>query len=47
VVPSVAAFPLGCRFNPRCGLKTSICVADDPAPTRLRDGGEVRCHHHG
>ena len=47
VVPSVADFPLGCRFNPRCGRKTSICVAEDPAPTPLRDGGEVRCHHHG
>ncbi|HVW54317.1 MAG TPA: ABC transporter ATP-binding protein [Rhizobiaceae bacterium] len=47
VVPSVVDFPQGCRFNPRCSLRTEICVATDPGPTTLDDGGFVRCHHHG
>ncbi len=47
VVPPVAAFPSGCRFNPRCRSATDICVADDPAVTLLPHNGSVRCHHHG
>jgi peptide/nickel transport system ATP-binding protein len=47
VVPPVAAFPSGCRFNPRCGAVTDICRVDDPAVTPLPNGGFVRCHHHG
>lgn len=46
VVPPVAAFPGGCRFNPRCVSATDICRAEDPAPTSLENGGHVRCHHH-
>jgi peptide/nickel transport system ATP-binding protein len=47
VVPSVAAFPRGCRFHPRCGAASAVCREDDPAATPLPDGGLVRCHHHG
>jgi peptide/nickel transport system ATP-binding protein len=46
VVPPVAAFPEGCRFNPRCRRATDICRIEDPAITPFRDGGGVRCHHH-
>ncbi|BBK34408.1 peptide/nickel transport system ATP-binding protein [Stella humosa] len=46
-VPAIAAYPKGCRFNPRCGLATDICRAEDPAPTPLPGDGLVRCHHHG
>ena len=47
VVPSVAAFPHGCRFHPRCGAASAVCREDDPAITPLPGGGLVRCHHHG
>jgi peptide/nickel transport system ATP-binding protein len=46
VVPPVAAFPMGCRFNPRCDVATEVCRQDDPGSTTLPDGGLVRCHHH-
>ncbi|MCB5176492.1 ABC transporter ATP-binding protein [Microvirga lenta] len=46
VVPPVAAFPTGCRFNPRCYAASDICRANDPAATPLNSGGFVRCHHH-
>ena len=45
-VPAIAAYPKGCRFNPRCGLATDICRVEDPAATPLPGGGLVRCHHH-
>ncbi|QPC42716.1 ABC transporter ATP-binding protein [Kaustia mangrovi] len=47
VVPAVADFPKGCRFNPRCERRTELCVETDPDRTRLESGGFVRCHHHG
>ena len=47
VVPSVAGFPHGCRFHPRCGRASDLCREDDPAPTPLPGDGLVRCHHHG
>jgi peptide/nickel transport system ATP-binding protein len=47
VVPSIADFPPGCRFHPRCERKTDICKTDEPAVTTLAGGGLVRCHHHG
>jgi peptide/nickel transport system ATP-binding protein len=46
VVPPVAAFPSGCRFNPRCYAVTELCKIEDPEVTWLADGGLVRCHHH-
>ena len=46
VVPSIADFPPGCRFHPRCSRVTAICRTDQPAVTTL-GSGLVRCHHHG
>jgi peptide/nickel transport system ATP-binding protein len=46
VVPPVASFPAGCRFNPRCYAATELCRAEDPGVTPLAGGGFVRCHHH-
>jgi peptide/nickel transport system ATP-binding protein len=45
VVPSIAAYPAGCRFNPRCPSVTDICRSAAPDVTALGDG-LVRCHHH-
>jgi peptide/nickel transport system ATP-binding protein len=51
VVPSIQAYPPGCRFNPRCPRATDVCLDTAPAITPLpTDGGPgalVRCHHHG
>ena len=47
VVPSIADFPPGCRFHPRCSRVTDICRTDAPAVTALAGSGLVRCHHHG
>ncbi len=47
VVPSIVAFPAGCRFNPRCTKVTDVCKTDIPAEVALSGGGVVRCHHHG
>jgi peptide/nickel transport system ATP-binding protein len=47
VVPSIADFPPGCRFHPRCDRMTDICKTTEPAATVLKGNGLVRCHHHG
>ena len=47
VVPAIAHFPTGCRFNPRCPDATDICRQVEPAEELLEAGGLVRCHHHG
>src|SRR5215468_4780665 len=46
VVPAIANFPGGCRFNPRCAKATDICRTTAPETTWLDAGGLVRCHHH-
>ncbi|MDH6233848.1 peptide/nickel transport system ATP-binding protein [Mesorhizobium soli] len=46
VVPSIADFPAGCRFEPRCGHATAICVNQKPAEVDLGNDGFVRCFHH-
>jgi peptide/nickel transport system ATP-binding protein len=46
VVPAIADFPSGCRFNPRCAQATEICRTTAPETTWLGAGGLVRCHHH-
>jgi peptide/nickel transport system ATP-binding protein len=45
-VPSIVAYPSGCRFNPRCPSVTDICRSTAPDVTALGPGGLVRCHHH-
>ncbi len=47
VVPSIADFPTGCRFHPRCDRSTELCTTTEPAVTALAGNGFVRCHHHG
>jgi peptide/nickel transport system ATP-binding protein len=47
VVPSIAAYPPGCRFNPRCPSVTDICRSVVPQADPLPADGIVRCHHHG
>ena len=46
-VPSIAAFPAGCRFSPRCSDAIERCRSDVPAATHVAGGGIVRCHVHG
>ena len=46
VVPSILAFPPGCRFNPRCSEVMDICKTEPPAETAIPGGGLVRCHLH-
>src|SRR5471032_384692 len=47
VVPSIAAYPPGCRFNPRCVAATAVCTQVPPEITPLPNDGLVRCYHHG
>jgi peptide/nickel transport system ATP-binding protein len=47
VVPSIADFPPGCRFHPRCDRLTDVCRTVAPGVTALAENGLVRCHHHG
>ncbi|NQW51728.1 MAG: ABC transporter ATP-binding protein [Rhodospirillales bacterium] len=47
VVPSIANYPAGCRFNPRCPAVTEVCRTIVPEVTPLPADGLVRCHHHG
>jgi peptide/nickel transport system ATP-binding protein len=47
VVPSITAFPPGCRFHPRCDRMTDECKTTEPAIEALPGNGLVRCHHHG
>ncbi|MGB8811570.1 MAG: ABC transporter ATP-binding protein [Paracoccaceae bacterium] len=43
-VPSVARYPTGCRYHPRCGLAQDICKTTAPLAQPLLDGGYVACH---
>ena len=47
VVPSIANYPAGCRFNPRCSAVTDVCRTVVPEATPLPAEGVVKCHHHG
>ncbi len=47
VVPAIASYPTGCRFNPRCPAVSDICRTNAPEITPLPADGLVRCHHHG
>jgi oligopeptide/dipeptide ABC transporter ATP-binding protein len=43
-VPSLLHPPAGCRFHPRCELRTALCEKEEPA--LLAAGGRaVACHH--
>jgi oligopeptide/dipeptide ABC transporter ATP-binding protein len=42
-VPSVRAFPNGCRFHPRCSYVEPVCRRQNPASIHLEDGINVAC----
>jgi peptide/nickel transport system ATP-binding protein len=46
VVPSIAAYPRGCRFHPRCAVAMDVCRQTPPEQTRVNGGGTVRCYRH-
>jgi len=43
-VPTLGAWPLGCRFNPRCEYAFSPCLIEKPILQTIPDEGTVRCH---
>ncbi|MFO1176195.1 MAG: ABC transporter ATP-binding protein [Paracoccaceae bacterium] len=43
-VPSVASYPSGCRFHPRCARAQGPCLTDPPAFATRPDGGRFACH---
>ena len=44
LVPSVAHYPSGCRFHPRCTASESLCRREVPALERLASGAGIACH---
>lgn len=44
-VPTVSAYPPGCRFHPRCARATPVCAAQVPEPAALPTGGSLACHN--
>ncbi|MEM7567692.1 MAG: ABC transporter ATP-binding protein, partial [Pseudomonadota bacterium] len=42
-VPSVASYPSGCRFHPRCSRAESICAKTPPSAVRGRNS-VAACH---
>jgi peptide/nickel transport system ATP-binding protein len=44
-VPSVAAYPDGCRFHPRCTRALAVCATTAPVLTALPDQGWLGCHN--
>jgi peptide/nickel transport system ATP-binding protein len=43
-VPSVAKYPIGCRFHPRCPAVLPRCLETVPPLEHQPSGGEVACH---
>jgi oligopeptide/dipeptide ABC transporter ATP-binding protein len=43
-VPSVARYPVGCRFHPRCPEVRPRCAEIVPPLERQPSGGAVACH---
>ncbi|MBO1080335.1 dipeptide/oligopeptide/nickel ABC transporter permease/ATP-binding protein [Roseomonas haemaphysalidis] len=43
IVPPPHAFPVGCRFAPRCRFAKPACEAAPPALEDIRDARQVRC----
>lgn len=44
-VPSVAGYPAGCRFHPRCPRKTEVCVATVPPLVAINTESALACHN--
>jgi len=45
IVPSVASYPAGCRFHPRCDRADAACRDGQPGLLPLATGGGFACHH--
>jgi oligopeptide/dipeptide ABC transporter ATP-binding protein len=43
-VPSVANYPSGCRFHPRCDRSGPPCLTIVPKLERLASGADIACH---
>jgi oligopeptide/dipeptide ABC transporter ATP-binding protein len=46
-VPDIRNMPVGCRFNPRCDMATSICLEQQPQIEDLGNGRRARCWNIG
>jgi oligopeptide/dipeptide ABC transporter ATP-binding protein len=46
-VPTVASYPAGCRFHPRCPQAMPVCAERAPADLAVVEGGSVACHLYG
>ena len=44
-VPSVAGYPSGCRFHPRCSRKTEICAGSLPPLLAKDKESALACHN--
>lgn len=44
-MPGSISRPPGCRFHPRCPVKSSQCLIDEPELAEIRPGRWVRCWH--
>ncbi|MDY0323151.1 MAG: ABC transporter ATP-binding protein [Candidatus Carbobacillus sp.] len=45
IVPPAYAYPKGCRFAPRCPLKTDRCTQEMPELIELRPSHKARCFY--
>lgn len=45
-VPAATAWPVGCRFHPRCRYAWDRCAANEPPLSRELEGHEMRCWLH-
>ena len=43
-VPSVARYPSGCRYHPRCPSAGPVCQDITPLMQPSGEGGHVACH---
>lgn len=43
-VPQATAWPLGCRFAPRCPARWDVCDTSAPRPVSVGSDTVVRCH---
>jgi peptide/nickel transport system ATP-binding protein len=44
IVPSILAFPPGCKFNTRCDERLEICGRVEPELVEVKPGRWCRCH---
>jgi peptide/nickel transport system ATP-binding protein len=44
LAPSPLAWPVGCRFHPRCPFAKDVCKRDEPKLVEVKPGRPVACH---